>query len=127
MTLAQESGKEYARFETVGLYPFLLIPLVFFSFLFTVAIYVRHSVGIFVFGLISLFLLLSSLAKIEVLSDGIVVERIVFGSSNWNFDEVIFKAGGRILAYGGMYGGWVMPLRWKQVLKQSKSLKLKSS
>ena len=68
----------------------------------------------FVFGVLSVSLLLGSTARIEVIDDGIIVKRIIFGTSYWSFDEVKFKMGGRILAYGGMYGGWIMPLNWRE-------------
>ena len=96
--LVQRRGQEFTRFETVGFYPILLLPLLFFSLLFAAAIYVGHSVGMLIFGLLSLFLLLGSLVTIEVSSDGIVIKRMMFGTSHWRFEEVKFKAGGRVLA-----------------------------
>lgn len=71
----------------------------------------------FVFGVFSVPLLLGFTSKIEVIGDGIIVKRIIFGTSYWSFDEVKFKMGGRILAYGGMYGGWIMPLNWKECVE----------
>ena len=71
----------------------------------------------FVFGVLSVPLLLGSTAKIEVIGDGIIVKRIIFGTSYWSFDEVKFKMGGRILAYGGRYGGWIMPLNWRECVE----------
>lgn len=59
-------------------------------------------------------LLLGFTAKIEVIGDGIIVKRMIFGTSHWSLDEVKFKMGGRILAYGGMYGGWIIPLNWRE-------------
>ncbi|MFQ5621591.1 MAG: hypothetical protein ACE5FT_07185 [Candidatus Nanoarchaeia archaeon] len=51
------------------------------------------------------------------MNDEIAVKRPIFGTSYWGFDEVKFKVGGRILAYGGMYGGWIIPLNWKECIK----------
>jgi len=109
----QKNREEPIQFKTWGFYPMALPPLAFFLILFAASIYIKHSVGMAVFGLPFLFLLLSSVANIEVRNDGIVVKRITFGSSYWSLDDARFKAGGRILAYGGMYGGWIMPLRWR--------------
>lgn len=108
------------RFRTWGVYPLILFPLSFFLFLFLAAVYTMHSVGIFVFGMFSLFSLLGSAAKIEVMNDGVVVKRIIFGTSYWGLDDVKFKVGGRILAYGGMYGGWIMPLNWRECVEAIK-------
>jgi len=110
-----ESNERSIRCGTLGVYPILIPPLFFFSFLALVSIYIKHSVGMFVFGgVFSVPLLLGSIAKIKVVGDGIIVKRIIFGTSYWSFDEVKFKMGGRILAYGGMYGGWIMPLNWRE-------------
>jgi len=108
------------RFETRGVYTILLPPLFFFLLLFLASIYIGHSMGMLVFGMISLFSLLSSTARIEVMDDEIVVKRMIFGTSYWSFDEVEFKVGGRILAYGGMYGGWIMPLNWRACVEAIK-------
>ena len=108
------------RFETRGVYPILLPPLFFFLLLFLASIYIGHSVGMLVFGMFSLFLLLSSTARIEVMDDGIVVKRMIFGTSYWSFDEVEFKMGGRTFVYGGMYGGWIMPLNWRACVEAIK-------
>ena len=113
----QESDRKPIRFGTWGVYLILIPPLSFFLFLTLVSIYIKHGVGMFVFGMLSLFLLLGSIAKIEVIGDGIIVKRIIFGTSYWSFDEVKFKMGGRILAYGGMFGGWIMPLNWKECVE----------
>jgi len=111
----QKNGEERIQFETWGVYPILFPPLVFFLILLGASIYVKHIVGMTVFGLLFLSCLLGFGAKIEMRSDGIAVRRILFyGTSFWSFDEVRFKAKGRVLAYGGMYGGWVMPLRWRK-------------
>ena len=117
LLLIDEGKPKHIRFGTSGVYPILLPPLFFFLFLFLGAVYIKHSVGMLVFGMISLFLLLSSTAKIEVMDDGIVVKRMIFGTSYWSFDEVEFKVGGRILAYGGMYGGWIMPWNWRECVE----------
>jgi len=109
-----ESNERSIRCGTWGVYLILIPPLFFFSFLALISIYIKHSVGMFVFGVFSVPLLLGSIAKIEVIGDGIIVKRIIFGTSYWSFDEVKFKMGGRILAYGGMYGGWIMPLNWRE-------------
>jgi len=113
----QESDRKPIRFGTWGVYPILIPPLSFFLFLTLVSTYIKHGVGMFVFGMLSLFLLLGSTAKIEVIGDGIVVKRIIFGASYWSFDEVKFKVGERILVYGGMYGGWIMPLNWRECVE----------
>jgi len=117
---SQESGRKLIRFGTSGVYPILLLPLFFFLLLFLASVYIKHSVGMLVFGMFSLFLLLSSIARIEVMDDGIVVKRMIFGTSYWSFDEVEFKVGGRILAYGGMYGGWIMPSNWRECVEAIK-------
>ena len=118
--LSQESGRKLIRFGTWGVYPILLLPLFFFLLLFLASIYIKHSVGMLVFGMLSLFSLLSFTAKIEVMDDGIVFKRMIFGTSYWSFDEVKFKVGGRILAYDGMYGGWIMPLNWRECVEAIK-------
>ena len=117
---SQERGRELIRFGTWGVYPILLLPLFFFLLLFLASVYIKHSVGMLVFGMFSLFLLLSSTARIEVMDDGIVVKRMIFGTSYWGCDEVESKVGGRILAYGGMYGGWIMPLNWRECVEAIK-------
>lgn len=114
---------ELAPFETWGFYPIALPALAFFLILFAASIYIKHGVGVVVFGLPFLFLLLSSVANIEVRNDSIVVKRITFGSSYWSLDEVRFRAAGRILVYGGMYGGWIMPFRWKECFEAIKTSK----
>jgi len=68
-------------------------------------------------------MLSGSFADIEVRDDGIIVKRIIFGTSYWNYDEIKFTAGGRILKYGGMYGGWIMPFRWRECIKAVEALR----
>lgn len=119
----QETGEENIRFATLGVYPILLPPLFLFLFLTSISIYIKHDAGMIMFGMFSVLLLIGSVAEIRVVDDGIVVRRLIFGTSYWSFDEVKSKMGGRILAYGGMYGGWIMPLSWKdciQAIKLSK-------
>jgi len=115
------SNHEKSSFETFGFYPLVLVPFFFFFSLFLMAVYVGHVLGILLFGLLSSFFLIGSEAKITVSEDGIFVKRMVFGTSYWNFDEVRFKAGGIILAYGGIYGGWIMPLRWRECARSINS------
>lgn len=108
------NNHERPSFETWGFYPFVLVPFFFFLSVFMMALYVGHAIGILLFGLLSCCFLLFSVAKIVVSEDGISVRRIVLGTSFWDYDEVSFRAGGLILAYGGIYGGWIMPLRWRE-------------
>lgn len=42
---------------------------------------------------------------------------MILGTSFWSFDDVRFKIGGRILAYGGVYGGWIIPLKWRECVE----------
>lgn len=110
----RKENTAFVSFETWGVYPILLLPLAFFLIVFAASIYIKHVMGMAVSGIFSLSLLLGSIARIEVKSDGIVVKRMVFPTTVWSFDDVRFKAAGRVLTYGGIYGGWVMPLNWKK-------------
>lgn len=112
------SSYEEPLIETLGFYPLVLIPFLFFFSLLLIVIYIGHIIGIAFFGLSSAFFLICSGAKIKVLRNEILIKRIMFGTSYWNFDEVRFKVGGRILAYGGMYGGWIMPLKWRECVQK---------
>jgi len=125
MTVARSYKK--SSFETLGFYPLVLAPFFFFFSLFFMAVYVGHVIGILLFGLLSSFFLIGSEAKITISEDGIFVKRMVLGTSYWNFDEVRFKAGGRVLAYGGIYGGWIMPLRWRECARSINSSRYKGS
>ena len=109
--------------ETFGFYPIVVIPLSFYLFLLLVAIYIQHFGGIIFFGLSSFLFLTGSIARIKILRDGIVIERPVFGKSYWSFSEVKLRAGGRILDYGGMFGGSIIPLKWRECAQTITSLK----
>ncbi|MGB9683531.1 MAG: hypothetical protein ACPL1Z_01210 [Candidatus Bathyarchaeales archaeon] len=109
--------------ETFGFYPLVIIPLSFYFFLFLVAIYIQNFGGIIFFGLFSFLFLVGSIAKIKILRDGVVIERPVFGKSYWSFSEVKLRARGRILDYGGMSGGSIIPLKWRQCAQTITSLK----
>ena len=105
------------RFETRGVYPILSLPLAFFGFIFVAAIYVRHPLAV-LFGLIALPFITDFTAKIGVEKDGVIIKRVIFGTSYWSLDEVRFKVGGRILVYGSrIYGGWIMPFKWRECIK----------
>jgi len=117
----KKENAAFVSFETWGVYPILLLPLAFFLFVFAASIYIKHVIGMAVSGILSLSLLLGSIARIEVKSDGIVVKRILFPTTFWSFNEVRFKAAGRVLTYGGMYGGWVMPINWKKCFEAIKT------
>jgi O-antigen ligase len=67
--------------ETFGFYPIVVIPLSFYLFLLFVAISVQHFGGIIFFGLSSFLFLTGSIARIKILRDGVVIERLVFGKS----------------------------------------------
>jgi len=111
------------RFETRGVYPILSLPLAFFGFIFVAAIYVRHPLAV-LFGLIALPLITDFTAKIGVEKDGVIIKRVIFGTSYWSLDEVRFKAGGRILVYGSrIYGGWIMPFKWRECIKAVEALR----
>lgn len=110
--------------ETFGFYPIVVIPLSFYLFLLLVAIYNQHFGGIIFFGLSSFLFLTGSIARIKILRDGIVIERFpLFGKSYWSFSEVKLRTGGRILDYGGMFGGSIIPLKWRQCAQTITSLK----
>jgi len=119
----EKRDKESPRFKTIGVYPILLLPLLFFFTLFAASVYIRHGIGVLVFGLFALTLSLGSIARIEVFNDTFVIKRILFGTSYWSFNEVKFKADGRVLAYGGMYGGWIAPFKWKECFEAIKIFK----
>jgi len=109
--------------ETFGFYPIVVIPLSFHLFLLFVAISVQHFGGIIFFGLSSFLFLTGSIDRIKILRDGVVIERPVFGKSYWSFSEVKLRAGGRILDYGGMFGGSITPLKWRECAQTISSLK----
>ncbi len=67
--------------------------------------------------------LVGSIARIKILRDGVVIERPVFGKSYWSFSEVKLRLGGRTLDYGGMFGGSIIPLKWRQCAQTITSLK----
>jgi len=123
LTPLRESSKGHVRFVTRGVYPILLYPLFFSLFFFVIAIYVWNIVLILIASLWLIPMLSGSFADIEVRDDGIIVKRIIFGTSYWNYDEIKFTAGGRILKYGGMYGGWIMPFRWRECIKAVEALR----
>lgn len=123
LTLLRESSKGHVRFVTRGVYPILLFPLFFSLFFFVMAIYVWNIVAILIALLWLIPMLFGSVADIEVRDDGIIVKRIIFGTSYWNYDEIKFTAGGRILEYGGMYGGWIMPFKWRKCVEAVKDFK----
>lgn len=112
---ARKEVRGATSFETFGFYPILAAPLLFFSSLFLMAIWVGHILGIPLFGLLSLLFLVFSVARIKISENDVIVDRTVLGTSFWGFDEISFKAGGRLLIYGGRtYGGWIMPFRWRE-------------
>lgn len=123
LTPLRESNKEHVRFVTRGVYPVLLYPLFFSLLFFVIAIYVWNIVLILIASLWLIPMLSGSFADIEVRDDGIIVKRIIFGTSYWNYDEIKFTAGGRILKYGGMYGGWIMPFKWRKCVEAVKDFK----
>lgn len=123
LTLLRESSKGHVRFATRGAYPILLFPLFFSLLFFVMAIYVWNIVAILMALLWLVPMLFGSVASIEVMDDGIIVKRIIFGTSYWNYNEIKFTAGGRILEYGGMYGGWIMPFNWRKCAEAVKDFK----
>jgi len=123
LTLLQESSKGHVRSVTRGVYPILVFPLFFSLFFFVMAIYVWNIVAILIALLWLIPMLFGSVAEIGVRDDGIIVKRIIFGTSYWNFDEIKFTAGGRILEYGGLYGGWIMPFKWRKCVEAIKDFR----
>jgi len=93
------------------------MPFFFFFSLFLMAVYVGYATGILLFGLPSSFFLIGSVAKIKICENEVIIERLMLGTSFWSFDDVRFKIGGRILAYGGVYGGWIIPLKWRKCVE----------
>lgn len=110
--------------ETFGFYPIIILPLSFYFVLFSVAIYIWHLGGVVFFGISASLFLLGSIAKIKIFRDGVAIERPVFGKSFWSFSEVTLRASGRILDYGGMFGGSVIPLKWRECVQTINNLKV---
>jgi hypothetical protein len=81
------------------------------------AVYVGYVTGILLFGLPSSFFLIASVAKIKICENEVLIERLILGTSYWSFDNIRFKIHGRILAYGGIYGGWIIPLKWRECVE----------
>jgi hypothetical protein len=120
LTSSKPSGTSNICFETLGAYP-ILLPFLFFTLsLFIASTWIMYSLGVIMFGPLFVFTLITSVAKIEVADAGVIVRRLIYGTSYWTFESIELKSNGRIVVYGGKYGGWIMPLNWRQFTKAIK-------